>query len=94
MEEKKYLKGWQKVAYGAGDFGSNFMYTFVSSFVLIYLTDTVGLNAGIIGTLMLLSKCLDGVTDVFFGRLIDRTKSRMGKARPWMFWSTFPPGHF
>ena len=38
MEEKKYLKGWQKVAYGAGDFGSNFMYTFVSSFVLIYLT--------------------------------------------------------
>lgn len=90
MEEKKYLKGWQKVAYGAGDFGSNFMYTFVSSFVLIYLTDTVGLNAGIIGTLMLLTKCLDGVTDVFFGRLIDRTNSKMGKARPWMFWSTFP----
>ena len=90
MEEKRFLKGWQKVAYGAGDFGSNFMYTFVSSFVLIYLTDTVGLNAGIIGTLMLLTKCLDGVTDVFFGRLIDRTKSKMGKARPWMLWSTFP----
>ena len=90
MEEKKYLKGWQKVAYGAGDFGSNFMYTFVSSFVLIYLTDTVGLEAGIIGTLMLVSKLLDGVTDVFFGRLIDRTKSKMGKARPWLFWTTFP----
>ena len=90
MEEKKYLKGWQKVAYGAGDFGSNFMYTFVSSFVLIYLTDTVGLEAGIIGTLMLVSKLLDGVTDVFFGRMIDRTKSKMGKARPWLFWSTFP----
>lgn len=90
MEERKYLKGWQKVAYGAGDFGSNFMYTFVSSFVLIYLTDTVGLEAGIIGTLMLVSKLLDGVTDVFFGRLIDRTNSKMGKARPWLFWSTFP----
>lgn len=90
MEEKRYLTGRQKIAYGAGDFGSNFMYTFVSSFVLIYLTDTVGLNAGVIGTLMLLSKCLDGVTDVFFGRLIDRTKNKMGKARPWMLWSTFP----
>ena len=90
MEEKKYLKGWQKLAYGAGDFGSNFMYTFVSAFVVIYLTDTVGLNSGIIGTLMLLSKCLDGVTDVFFGRLMDRTKSKWGKARPWMFWSVFP----
>jgi GPH family glycoside/pentoside/hexuronide:cation symporter len=90
MEEKKYLKGWQKVAYGSGDFGSNFMYTFVSSFVLLYLTNTVGLNAGVVGTLMLLAKCFDGVTDVFFGRLIDVTKSKMGKARPWMLWSTFP----
>ena len=89
-QEKNYLKAWQKVAYGAGDFGSNFMYTFVSSFVLIYLTDTVGLNAAVIGTLMLLTKCLDGVTDVFFGRLIDRTHSKMGKARPWMFWTAFP----
>lgn len=90
MKEKKYLKGWQKVAYGAGDFGSNFMYTFVSSFVLLYLTNTVGLNSRVVGTLMLLSRCLDGVTDVFFGRLIDRTHSKMGKARPWMFWAAFP----
>lgn len=81
MEQKKYLKGWQKLAYGAGDFGSNFMYTFVSSFVVIYLTDTVGLNSGIIGTLMLASKCLDGVTDIFFGRLLDRTKSKIGKGK-------------
>ena len=90
MEEKRYLKLWQKIAYGAGDFGSNFMFTFVSSFVVIYLTDTVGLDAAVIGMLMFASKCLDGVTDVFFGRLMDRTKSKMGKARPWMFWSVFP----
>ena len=90
MEEKRYLKLWQKIAYGAGDFGSNFMFTFVSSFVVIYLTDTVGLDPAVIGMLMFASKCLDGVTDVFFGRLMDRTKSKMGKARPWMFWSVFP----
>lgn len=90
MKEKKYLKWYQKVAYGSGDLGSNFMYTFVSSFLLIYLTDTVGLNAGIIGTLMMISKIFDGVSDVLFGGMIDRTHSKMGKARPWMFWSTFP----
>lgn len=90
MEAKQYLKWYQKVAYGAGDLGSNFMYTFVSSFLLIYLTDTIGLNAGIIGTLMLISKIFDGFTDVVFGTLVDRTRSKMGKARPWMFWSTFP----
>lgn len=90
MSEKKYLKWYQKVAYGSGDMGSNFMYMFVSSFVLIYLTDTMGLNAGIIGTLIMLSKFMDGISDVVFGTLIDRTRSKMGKARPWMFWSVFP----
>ena len=90
MEEKKYMKWWQKLCYGAGDFGSNYALTFVTSFALIYMTDAVGLNAGVIGTLIMLSKLLDGVTDVLFGTLMDRTKSKMGKARPWMFWSTFP----
>ena len=50
--EKKYLKWHQKVAYGAGDLASNTSYGLVSSFVLLYLSDTMGLNTGIIGTLM------------------------------------------
>ena len=89
MEEKKYLNLGQKLAYGSGDLASNFAYTFVSGFVLMYLTNSVGLNSAVIGTLMLVSKMFDGFTDVMFGTLIDRTHSRMGKARPWMFWSTF-----
>lgn len=83
-EEKKYLKFYQKAAYGSGDFGTNFCYTFVSSFIMIYLTNTVGLNSGVIGTLMLISRVLDGITDVASGTIIDRTKSRFGKARFWM----------
>ena len=50
--EKKYLKWYQKIAYGAGDLASNTSYGLVSSFVLLYLSDTMGLNTGIIGTLM------------------------------------------
>lgn len=84
MREKKYLKWYQKLAYGAGDLASNCSYGLVSSFLLLYLSDTMGMNTGIIGTLMLVSKVLDGVTDVFFGRMIDKTKSKLGKARPWM----------
>ena len=53
---------------------------------MIYLTDTVGLNSGIVGTLMAVSKIFDGVTDIFLGTMIDKTKSKMGKARPWMLW--------
>lgn len=85
--EKKYLKWYQKVAYGAGDLASNTSYGLVSSFVLLYLSDTMGLNTGIIGTLMLLSKVLDGISDVIFGNLIDHTKSKLGKARPWMLYA-------
>lgn len=74
------------MGYGSGDIAGNVVYAFLSSFVMIYLTNTVGLNAGIVGTLIAVSKLFDGVTDVFFGSMIDKTKSRMGKARPWMLY--------
>lgn len=89
MEEKKYLKWYNKVGYGAGDIAGNVVYAFLTSFVMIYLTDTIGLNAGIVGTLIAVSKIFDGVTDLFFGSMIDKTKSKMGKARPWMFYGFF-----
>lgn len=83
----KYLKWYNKLGYGSGDLASNLSYGLVSSFVLIYLTETVGLNSGIVGTLIMISKLLDGISDICFGTLIDRTKSKMGKARPWMLFS-------
>ena len=89
MEQKKYLKMRNIVGYGTGDIAGNVVYAFLSSFVMIYLTNTVGLNAGIVGTLIAVSKIFDGITDVFFGSKIDKTKSKMGKARPWMFWGFF-----
>ena len=89
MEEKTYLKWYNKVGYGTGDIAGNVVYAFLSSFVMIYLTNTVGLNSGIVGTLIAVSKLFDGVTDIFFGTMIDRTKSKMGKARPWMFYGFF-----
>lgn len=84
--EKKYLKWYNKVGYGSGDVAGNVVYVLLSAFVMIYLTDTAGLNAGIVGTLMMLSRLFDGFSDVIFGALLDRTKTRMGKARPWMLW--------
>ena len=74
MNDKKYLKWYQKLAYGSGDLASNCSYGLVSSFLLLYLSDVMGLKTNIIGTLMLVSKVFDGVTDVFFGNMIDKTK--------------------
>ena len=89
MGEKKYLKWYNMVGYGTGDIAGNVVYALLSSFVMIYLTNTVGLNAGIVGTLIAVSKLFDGITDIFFGSMIDKTKSKMGKARPWMLWGFF-----
>ena len=87
MQEKTYLKWYNKVGYGSGDIAGNVVYAFLSSFVMIYLTNTVGLNPGVVGTLIAASKFFDGITDIFFGAMIDKTKSRLGKARPWMLYA-------
>ena len=86
MTEKRYLNWYNKVGYGSGDIAGNVVYAFLTFFVMIYLSDTIGLNTGIVGTLMAVAKIFDGVSDVIFGSLIDKTHTKMGKARPWMLW--------
>ena len=79
MEEKTYLKWYNKIGYGSGDIAGNVVYAFLTSF-------TIGLASGIVGTLIAASKLFDGFTDVFFGSLIDKTHTKLGKARPWMIY--------
>lgn len=82
MAEKRYLNWLNKIGYGSGDIAGNVVWAFLTFFVMIYLTDTVGLNPGIVGTLMAVSKIFDGVTDLFFGAMIDKTKSKMARPVP------------
>lgn len=84
MVDKRYLNWKNKIGYGAGDISGNVVYAFLSTFLMFYLTDTVGMNVGVVGTLMAASRLLDSITDLLFGTLIDRTQSKMGRARPWM----------
>ena len=86
MEQKKYLKWYNKIGYGAGDIAGSGVYNFLAAFVMISLTNSIGLNPGIIGTLMMLSKLCDGVSDIFFGAMIDKTRTKLGRARPWMLY--------
>lgn len=85
MESKKEksLPLWRKLGYGIGDAGGNYAWSVVSSFILIYFTNVIGLQAGVVGVLMACSRVLDGISDVIMGRIIDKTHSRLGKARFW-----------
>lgn len=54
----------EKIAYGLGDAGCNFIWTTVGMFLTVYYTDKVGISAAIVGTIMLLTRLLDGVSDL------------------------------
>lgn len=74
----------ERFSYGCGDFGCNIIYTAMSAFLLFYYTDYAGVSALAVGTIMMVSRIFDGVSDIIMGVIVDRTKSRFGKARPWL----------
>lgn len=82
----------EKFAYGCGDLASNLVLVLSSTYIAFFYTDALGLNIGIIGAIMLVSRVFDGVTDVLMGFIMDKTKSRHGKARAWMLWLAVPFG--
>ena len=86
MIDRRYLNWKNKLGYGADDVAGNVVYAFLSTFLMFYLTDTVGLNVGAVGILIAVSRILDAATDLIFGNLLDRTDTKLGKARPWMLY--------
>lgn len=76
---KTKISFWERFSYGCGDLGCNIIYSAMSAFLLFYYTDYVHVSAATIGTIRLLSRVFDGVTDLIMGVIVDRTKSRFGK---------------
>ena len=83
--------GWgERLAYSSGGFGFNMINGIIGSFLTIYFTSAVGLNAGIIATILAVSKVFDGISDLIMGRLVDSTNHKMGKARVWLLRMCIP----
>ncbi|MEC0244390.1 glycoside-pentoside-hexuronide (GPH):cation symporter [Paenibacillus chitinolyticus] len=82
----------ERLSYGFGEFASSLIWTALSAFAAYYYTDVVGLSAAAVGTLLLIARLLDAFADVGIGILVDKTKSRHGKARPWLLWLAVPYG--
>lgn len=93
MEKKSKLtfgKIVERFSYGCGDFGCNIIYTAMSAFLLFYYTDYAGVSALAVGSIMMVSRIFDGISDIVMGVIVDRTKSRFGKARPWILRMCIP----
>jgi GPH family glycoside/pentoside/hexuronide:cation symporter len=83
--------GWgERLAYGSGGFAFNMINGIIGSFLTIYFTSAAGLNAGIIATILAVSKIFDGISDLIMGRIVDNTNTKMGKARVWLFRMCIP----
>jgi len=73
-----------KLAYGIGTGGGNIFSQIAAAFLLNYYTDTALIGAGAIATMFLVCRVFDGVTDLLMGGIVDKTNSKLGKARPWL----------
>lgn len=90
MENKKSLKLSERVSYACGDAASNVVWAALGAFAMMYYTDVAHINAGVIGVIMLVSRFLDGASDLIMGLVVDHTRSRFGKARPWLLRIAIP----
>ncbi|MDU0353744.1 MFS transporter [Paraglaciecola aquimarina] len=91
-KQNTYLSFGEKVAYAAGDVAVNFFFKFFQFFLFYYYTDSVGLSAGVVGSIFLVSRLLDMVTDPAMGAIADRTRSRWGSYRPYLLFIAIPYG--
>ena len=74
-----------KMGYLMGDFGNDFTFILSSSFLLKFYTDIMGVNAAIVGMIMMIARFVDAFTDVTMGRICDRSKpGKNGKYKPWI----------
>lgn len=90
MKEDGKIKWSIRFAYGCGDTACNVVFGTISTLLTLFYTDYVGINPATIGLIMLISRMFDGVSDAIMGLIVERTKSKWGKSRPWILWMSVP----
>ena len=92
--EKKVKVGlWrQRIGYGSSDFACNLIWQMISLYLLYFYTNVMHLNAAAVSVMFLITKFIDGISDLIVGFLIDKTNTRWGKSRPWILFGAVPFG--
>ena len=90
--ESNRLSIKEKIGYSLGDTASHFVWDMVGFWILIFYTDTYGISAAAAGTIMLIARFWDMVSDPLMGIIADRTNTRWGKFRPYILWMAIPYG--
>ena len=85
------MRKWGKrIGYGIGDLGCNLVFSTMASYLMVFYTDVFGITAAAAGTMMLVTKFIDAMTDTGMGVLVDRTHTKWGQGRPYFLIGAVP----
>lgn len=85
------MKKWGKrIGYGIGDLGCNLVFSTMASYLMVFYTDVFGITAAAAGTMMLVTKFIDALTDTGMGLIVDRTHTKWGQGRPYFLIGAVP----
>lgn len=85
-----HIRWGTRLAYAGGDVACNIVFGMVGTLLTYYYTKCASIPIATVGIVMLVSRVFDGISDVVMGIIVDKTKSRFGKARPWLLWMAVP----
>lgn len=83
MNQEEHLSFREKFCYGCGEISCNFVFTIVTALLVTFYTDVVGVSSAAVGIIIAVSQLFNGASDICAGFIVDRTRSRYGRARVW-----------
>jgi len=90
IEQSKRLKLSEKIGYSLGDVASNFYWRIFDTYLMYFYVTFFGLDPAAAGTMFLVTRIIDAISDPVMGACADRTKTRFGKFRPYLLWGIIP----
>lgn len=90
MEAKKYLTTKERICFTIGAFGRSGIYTLMSMFTLVFFQNGAGLTLQQGTSIILIGRIFDALNDPVMGMLVDRTRSKWGKMRPYLLFAPVP----
>ena len=88
MEETRSLTGREKFGYSLGAVAKDMVYMLSASYVLYYFQDIMGVSAVAMGIILLVARIFDAFNDPIMGIIVAKTKTKIGKFRPWLLIGT------
>ena len=78
------------ISYSLCGFGQNLICTVIGSYLTVFMTDAIGFKALPVAFLMLFARIFDALNDPIMGSIVDRTRTKWGKCRPYLKWMAIP----